>query len=193
MALALDYALVVLDLTTPKLGGPALCGELRAIRPETPLLAVTARVEAIEHLLGKAAGLDDYVLKPFSAAELTEKVATLLTRPRRAVLRTRISHTTYTAAGISFDPVGRSVAIDGKTIDGLSLAEFELLSFLADHEGRAFSEEELLAAVWNLHPPAKLKYLSLEPGMLQRRLQGLSVTVCTENGRSRLVRQGVRW
>ena len=190
MAESLDYALITLDLMLPKFGGPGLCRAIREARRDTPLLAVTARVEAVEDLLGKITGIDDYVLKPVAGRELQRKAEALLARPPSSgPLLHGHTHAEYLAGSVSFDPATRSAAIEGKTIAGLSLAEFELLCFLADNEGVPFSEEELLAMVWNLHPPVRLKHLSVDLSVLRRRIRGMSsglrYLTLTEDGRTR--------
>ena len=175
MAESLDYALITLDLMMPELGGPQLCKALREARPDTPLLAITARTDTVEALLGRVTGIDDYVVKPVAARELVRKAEALLARPRggRPVLDFH-AHDRFTAGGILFDAAGRRLQLDGKTITGLSLAELELLFFLAEHEGVSFSEEELLATLWGLHPPARLKHLSVDLNALRRRIRGAS-------------------
>lgn len=190
MAESLDYALIVFDLMLPKLGGPQLCRGLREARRDTPLLAITARVDAVEDLLGKITGIDDYVLKPVAGRELHRKAEALLARPPSSGPILQVyTHTEYVTGGVSFDPATRSVVIEGKTLAGLSLAEFELLYFLADNEGASFSEEELLAMVWNLHPPVRLKHLSLDLSVLRRKTcgpsSGLRYLKLTEDGRTR--------
>lgn len=175
MAESLDYALIIMDLVSSKLGGPELCKALRTIRPDTPLLAVTARVDAIDALLGKAAGIDDYSLKPVFPRDLLRKVHTLLARSR-AFLESP-NPVASDRADISFDTAKRSVLVEGRRITRLSLAEFELLSFLAEHRGMSFSEEQLLALLWRLYPPARLKHLSVDLGLLRRRIRGASSRV----------------
>lgn len=189
MAESLDYALITLDLMLPKLAGPELCTLLREARRDTRLLAITARVDAVEGLLGTVTGVDDYLLKPLAVRELLRKAEALLARPPSSgpVLPV-YTHTQYVSGGVSFDPATRTVVIEGKPIAGLSLAEFELLYFLAENEGSSFSEEELLAKVWNLHQPVKLKHLALDLGVLRRRIRGLSsgqrYLKLTQNGRT---------
>ena len=189
MAQSVDYGLISLDLMMPKIGGARLCKALREARRDTPLLAVTARVDAIEALLGKVDGVDDYLLKPAAPRELLRKAEALLARPRSTNPVVHVmTHAEFIAGGVSFDPATRNVVIEGRTIAGLSLAEFELLYFLAENERVPFSEEELLAAVWNLHPPVKLKHLSVDLGMLRRRIRGISSGLryvqLTEDGRT---------
>lgn len=198
MAESLDYALVTLDLMLPKLGGPQLCRLIREARRDTPLLAVTARVDAVEDLLGTVSGIEDYLLKPVAVRELVRKAEALMARPPSSgpVLPV-YTHTQYVSGGVSFDPATRKVVIEGKPIAGLSLAEFELLYFLAENEGVSFSEEELLAKVWNLHPPVKLKHLALDLSVLRRRIRGLSsgqrYLELTGNGRTRFHGGATPW
>ena len=188
MAEAFDYALIAFELMVPKLGGPNLC---RALREATvsPLLAVTARADAVAALLGTRSGFDDYVCKPVVEEELATKARALLARSTSIELPATFKPSDLRLGDVSFRAATRTIIVEGRTVSGFSVAEFELLHFLATHAGASFPEEEILATLWRLRTPVKLKQLSVDLRQLQQKLRGLItgfryVTV-TEDGRIR--------
>ncbi|HSV64800.1 MAG TPA: response regulator transcription factor [Mycobacteriales bacterium] len=141
--------LVVLDLMLPGLSGLDVCRRLRAAQP-TPIVMLTALGEESDRVLGLELGADDYVTKPFSPRELALRVQSVLRRAAGAA-----GASTPGAAGpstlrdgdLTVDVAAR-VARLGSAELALTVREFDLLSFLMGHPGRAFSRPELLERVW---------------------------------------------
>jgi DNA-binding response OmpR family regulator len=141
-ALGMDLDLVLLDLVMPGGDGFAILDELRRHRPALPVIILTARGAEAERVRGLRVGADDYVVKPFGAAELVARVEAVLRR-----------------AGAKAAPVAASLAIPGGTVDlgrravrlddgrGAELSEQEaaLLRLLAERRERAVPREELMA------------------------------------------------
>lgn len=174
MAESFDYSMAVLELMVPKLGGPALCKALRDVRPDMPLLAVTARADAVPMLLGMKCGVDDYLFKPIDTDELVFKAAASLSRPPGGAAAPAERSASKASAGeVSVDRETLSVVVEGRALSQLSLAQFELLDFLVRNPGVAFSQEELLAELWRLRPPARLKHVGVDLSQLRRRTTGL--------------------
>ncbi|MBA3422403.1 MAG: response regulator transcription factor [Thermoleophilaceae bacterium] len=137
--------LVVLDLMLPGIGGLELLRRLREReRERVPVVILTARDHPSERVTGLRLGADDYVVKPFSPAELVARVDAVLRRARPQPGR----ETPIVFEGLEVDPEGRRAFADGEEV-GLTAREFELLLFLARHPGRAFSRDELMEAVWD--------------------------------------------
>lgn len=136
--------LVVLDLMLPGIDGLEVMRRLRDGPPPAPaIILLTARGEESDRVIGLRLGADDYVVKPFSPAELVARVD--------AVLR-RTSAVGDAAAPLRYgtleiDPAARRATLGGEDL-GLTQREFDLLAFLAQHPGRAFSREELMDRVW---------------------------------------------
>lgn len=170
MVESIDYPLITLDTMTPKLGGPALCRSLREVRPESSILAVTARSDALAPLLGMRFGIDDYVYKPVAPTELIRKAEALLPRLKEAVSQGD-ALADLVVGGVSLYPSSRSLGVNGKAVANLSVAEFDLLYFLARHPETAFSEDEILAKLWGLGPPIRLKHLSVDLRLLRMKLK----------------------
>jgi len=138
---------VLLDLMLPGLSGLEVCRRLRGIRPDLPVIMVTARGEEHERVHGLHAGADDYVVKPFSTRELELRI--------RAVLRRREPAAAPMAAVLAdgdlrLDMVARSAIRDGKPLI-LTAREFDLLAHFLRHPGTVFAREELLERVWGWH------------------------------------------
>jgi len=145
-ARARDVSLVLLDVMLPHLDGVQVAEQLRAARPDLPILMLTARSEEEVKLRGFAAGVDDYLTKPFSMDELVVRVKALVRRSRAEAIRTE------TPAEVRFGDL-RLVARDfrcwvGGTEVTLRPKEFSLLARLASEPGRLFSRLELAEEIW---------------------------------------------
>jgi DNA-binding response OmpR family regulator len=131
---------VVLDWMLPDASGVAWLRRLRAgERGATPVLMLTARASEFDRVEGLDAGADDYLVKPFSAAELVARVRALLrrVRPQRR----------FTVGELVVDLDAARVTVAGEALR-LTRREFELLAFLVGHPGRVFTRTELLDRVW---------------------------------------------
>ena len=133
--------LVLLDVMMPKLDGWSV---LRKIRQESnlPVIMLTARGEEQDELFGFELGVDEYISKPFSPKILVARVEAILKRVYGDTKQVKDYD------GIIIDQEGRTVKVDGKSVD-LSLREYELLKYLLDNENIALSRDKILNNVWN--------------------------------------------
>ncbi|MDQ0930597.1 response regulator transcription factor [Streptomyces turgidiscabies] len=140
--------LVVLDLMLPGMDGLEVCRRMRARIP-VPVIMLTARGDEDDRILGLEVGADDYVTKPFSPRELVLRVESVLRRARPAAPHDapRAQAHTLGAAGLSVDPAARRATKNGAEL-ALTIREFDLLTFLLRHPGRAYGREELMREVW---------------------------------------------
>ncbi|MGH3718146.1 MAG: response regulator transcription factor [Pseudonocardiaceae bacterium] len=136
--------LVVLDLMLPGLSGLEVCRLLRAQGP-VPIVMLTALGEEEDRILGLEMGADDYITKPFSPRELVLRVSSVLRRARSSRPATPLP--VITDAGLMVDVSARRAVLDGREL-ALTVREFDLLAFLIQHPGRAFTRTELLEQVW---------------------------------------------
>ncbi|MCY0879002.1 MAG: response regulator transcription factor [Firmicutes bacterium] len=136
------FDLIILDVMLPGMSGLDAC---RAIRQQSdvPIIMLTARKDEVDRVLGLELGADDYVTKPFSPRELVARVKAILRRSQKG--REDSGEIRY--PGLEVDVDRRTVTVDGRPVN-LTFTEFELLTILARHPGRAFSREELLVRVW---------------------------------------------
>jgi DNA-binding response OmpR family regulator len=138
----LDQAdVLVLDWMLPDDSGISFLRRLRTQDRAAmlPVLMLTARAGEVDRVEGLEAGADDYLVKPFSTAELVARL--------RALLRRVDPAHKYLVGDLTIDVAKGSVRFGGNYID-LTRREFELLSYLAAHPGRIFSRGELLDRVW---------------------------------------------
>ena len=134
--------LVVLDLMLPGLGGLEVMRRLRE-RDRPSVILLTAKGEATDRVIGLRLGADDYVVKPFSPAELVARVDAVLRRidssPRR--------EDPLVFDDLEIDPVARRVTVGGDE-KALTVREYDLLLFFARHPGQVFSRDHLMDSVW---------------------------------------------
>jgi DNA-binding response OmpR family regulator len=134
---------VVLDWMLPDEPGIAWLTRLRNSRHSSlPVLMLTARASEIDRVDGLDAGADDYLTKPFSAAELAARVRALLRRSNREQPRGKVKVGTLE---INFDE--GHARLNGRSLE-LTRREFDLLAFLTSNLGRVYSRQELLDRVW---------------------------------------------
>lgn len=136
--------LVVLDLMLPGLDGLEVMRRLRdQDRDRIAVILLTAKGEESDRVIGLRLGADDYVVKPFSPAELVARVDAVLRRIDTSPER----EAPLELGNMTVDPGARRLFVDGREVP-LTQREFELLLFLARNPGRAFSRNQLMDAVW---------------------------------------------
>jgi two-component system KDP operon response regulator KdpE len=136
--------LVVLDVMMPKMDGWKVCERIREVF-DVPLIMLTAKGEECDRLRGFQLGVDDYVIKPFSFAELTARIKVILARGGRTQSDTRPQ--VLDCKNLSIDFGERRVWRDGQLVH-LTPTEFRLLAVLAETPGRTLSPSTLLTRVW---------------------------------------------
>jgi DNA-binding response OmpR family regulator len=162
-ALNRDVELVVLDLMLPRLSGDEVLRRLQVARPTVPVIVLTARGELEDRIAGLDAGAIDYVVKPFSVAELGARI--------RAQLRsaTREPATKLQAGQLDVDLISREVTVEGNPVR-LSTTEFELLVYLLRNRGRVLTREQILRAVWGYDHDPGTNVVDVYVGYLRRKL-----------------------
>jgi len=132
--------LIVLDLMLPGLDGLEV---MRRVRDKSAVILLTAKGAEADRVIGLRLGADDYVVKPFSPAELVARVDAVL----RRVDHVSAGEPPLTFDGLEIDPAARAVRRDGDDVQ-LTAREFDLLLFLARHPRQAFTREQLMDHVW---------------------------------------------
>ena len=135
------FDLVLLDVMLPRMDGMEFLRRIRSL-DQVPVIMLTAKAEEGDRVLGLDLGADDYVVKPFSPAEVVARVRAAL---RRAGSR---STATIAAGDLTIDPRSREVLLDGRPVD-LTPKEFDILHLLASHPGQVFSRQDLLEELWD--------------------------------------------
>ncbi|SFU77384.1 response regulator [Pseudoduganella namucuonensis] len=161
-----EYALVILDLTLPRMDGLEVLKRLRArggVRGKTPVLILTARGGLEERVQGLNLGADDYLAKPFELAELEARVKALL---RRSVGNEALVHS---CGALSFDTVTRMFSYHGAAL-ALTPREHAVLETLISRSGRAVSKEKLFDEVFALADDANLDAIDLYIHRVRKKL-----------------------
>jgi two-component system OmpR family response regulator len=143
LALSEVYDAAIIDLMLPKLDGLSLIEALRRQRINTPVIILSARRTVADRVKGLQSGSDDYLVKPFSFAELLARVQALIRRTSGMAHPTRL-----TAGDLSLDLLTREV-VRGETAIDLQPREFALLEFLMRQAGRVVSKTMILEHVWD--------------------------------------------
>jgi DNA-binding response OmpR family regulator len=163
LALNGSFDAIVLDLMLPGRSGLEILASVRQSTPSVPVIVLTARAEVEDRVAGLDAGAVDYLVKPFSLAELLARV--------RAHLRVvaQASASMLRGEDIEVDLLSRKVLRGGQAVQ-LSTTEFELLVYLLRHRGRVVSREEILASVWGYEHDPATNVVDVYVGYLRRKL-----------------------
>jgi two-component system KDP operon response regulator KdpE len=151
--------LVLLDLMMPGMDGWEVCQRLRELS-NVPIIMLTARSMKGDVVRGLEAGADDYLTKPFSAAELYARIQAVLRRSNRENGQGDSRSAFYTNGHLSIDFDRRIVTVRGERID-FTPTEFKLLSCLVRNEGRVLPHRYLLNEVWGPEYANDIDYVKL--------------------------------
>jgi DNA-binding response OmpR family regulator len=165
--------IVLLDLGLPDRDGIDVCKEMRK-RGDVPIIAVTARGEERERVLGLRSGADDYVVKPFGPAELQARIEAVMRRSVRALVIPKAMR----VGSLVVDVHARRVTVDGREIT-LTRKEFDLLTALARQPGGAVTRDQLLTEVWHTTWAGSVRTVEVHVASLRQKLgdPGLVETV----------------
>lgn len=139
--------LLILDLMLPKVDGIEIMHRLKDEQvTDVPVIMLTARGQETDRIYGLELGADDYVVKPFSPAELVARVKAVLRRSGSAA-GSQGGERRLEFKDLIIDPLTRVVQARGHEVE-LTATEFNLLWFMADHPRQVFSRDRLLENVW---------------------------------------------
>ena len=133
--------IVLLDVMMPKIDGFEVCREIRKVS-NVPVIMITARGEDFERIIGLDIGADDYIVKPFSPAEVMARVRAVMRR-----IMADVSNKIFTYSNLTIDMDNYTVTINNKNI-ALTKKEIEILWTLATNKNKVFTRENLLDSVW---------------------------------------------
>lgn len=143
LAAECNYDLLILDLNLPKMDGISVLRHVRPLRPNLPVLVLTARSRIEDRVLCLDSGADDCLIKPFSFSELSARVRALLRRGRPT------TESVMKIADLKLDRIERKVERGGRNIE-LTTKEFALLEYLMRNAGQRITRSMIIEHVWNL-------------------------------------------
>lgn len=141
--------LVILDVMMPDVNGFDACDAIRRQDADVPIMFLSAKGDIVDKGIGFKMGCDDYLVKPFSPAELAMRIEALLRRREhaRAVAGAAEAATVIEAGDVVLDLASYEVRRAGEPVD-LTAKEFEILAFMAQHPGQVFTRDQLFENVW---------------------------------------------
>ena len=153
----------------PDGSGFDVCREVRR-SSEVPIIMLTARGDEADRVIGLELGADDYVVKPFSAREVTARVRAVLRRTTAAARAgSEDGHEPLEVDDVRLDPATRSVTRAGVPV-GLTRKEFDLLALLMRSAGAVVTREQLIDEVWDVNWFGSTKTLDVHVSGLRRKL-----------------------
>jgi two-component system, OmpR family, response regulator len=161
-----DYAVITIDRMLPDIDGIAVMRQLRDGGIAAPVLFISALGEVDDRVRGLRAGGDDYLVKPFSFAELLARVEALGRRSDAIAKETILR-----VGDLVIDLVSRTASRRGQDIV-LFPREFQLLEYLVRNEGRIVSRAMLLQHVWDLHFDPSTNIIDVYVGRVRRKVDG---------------------
>jgi len=159
------FDLIILDIMLPDRSGWDVCRDIRQAGMAIPILILTARTQTGDKVVGLKLGADDYVTKPFKAAELLARIEVLL---RRVPLH--IGSGVHQFGSIRVDIQRAEVTRDGKPVY-LAAREYQLLRYLIERVGTSVSREELLKAVWGYPGHTLTRTVDMHVASLREKLE----------------------
>lgn len=176
-AQSFDYDAILLDLGLPDLDGMDILAKLKRVTPNTPVIICTARDALDDRVDGLDGGADDYIVKPFDAAELLARIRAVLRRPG-GVLGAELK-----IGNITLDTTDRSVAINEGPVH-LSRRELTLLELFMRRKGRILSKDAIENALYGFDEPPTPNAIEVAVHRLRKKLLdfGASATVHTLRG-----------
>ncbi len=162
-----DYDAIILDIMLPNMDGEQICKEVRAQNIAIPILILTARAETDMKVNLLLSGADDYLVKPFSFAELSARLQALLRRPTESLPEV------LEVEDITLNPGTRKAMRDGRELP-LTLKEFGLLEYFMRHPNQVVNREDLLNHLWDFNYVGFSNVVDVHIKNLRRKLAGPS-------------------
>jgi|SRR5579871_2773703 len=161
----LPFDLIILDLMLPRRSGLDVCRDVRGAGMAIPILILTVRNDTVDKVVGLKLGADDYVTKPFEAAELLARIEVLLRR-----VPIHVGHGCFGFGNIRIDARQGEVTRNGEPVY-LTAREFQLLRYLMERAGKTVPRNELLRSVWGYDAETLTRTVDTHIASLRQKLE----------------------
>ena len=162
-----DIGVAILDIMVPEIDGFEVCRRIRATNKQIGIIMLTARTQEMDKVTGLMTGADDYVTKPFSPAELTDRIDALY---RRLGGGTSAAAETLSQGPFVMNTRNHTLEKAGNRIR-LTQVEYAILKLFMQNPGRALSREDILSAVWGREYEGELKIVDVNIRRLRIKIE----------------------
>jgi DNA-binding response OmpR family regulator len=166
LAIQDHFDLIITDIILPKLNGIELCQELKQLKPDIPIIMLTALGTTDDKVEGFDAGADDYLVKPFEMRELLVRIRALLNRYKR----TTNSGSILKYADLEMNLDTKIVNRGGKEIN-LTPKEFNFLKYMLQNPERVLSRVEIAEKVWDTHFDTGTNFIDVYINYLRNKIE----------------------
>lgn len=164
LILTQEFNLLITDIILPEINGLELCKEVRNLKPELPILMLTALGTTDDKIEGFDAGADDYLVKPFEMRELVARIKAILKRSLK-----NKSGIILKFSDLEMNLKTKIVKRNNKELN-LTLKEFKLLEFLLQNQERVISRKEIAEKVWNTHFDTGTNFIDVYINYLRKKV-----------------------
>lgn len=165
-----EYDLIVLDIMLPGISGFDICREIRKEK-FVPIIMVTAKKEDVDKIRGLGLGADDYVVKPFSPAELVARVKAHISMHKNLLAQAAPKQESLLDFGrLKIAPQSHRVYADGTELS-LTNKEYELLLLLAENPNIVFSKERIFDRVWGMDAMGDTKTIMVHINRIREKIE----------------------
>ncbi|NHM32612.1 response regulator transcription factor [Neobacillus terrae] len=159
------YDAIILDVMMPGMDGFEVLKALRKEDIKTPVLFLTAKDSLEDRVKGLDSGGDDYITKPFQAAELKARIRALLRRSGSLTMNQTLQY-----RGIEMLGKDRDIIVDGKPMK-LTLKQYELLEYLIQNRGAILTKEQIYDRVWGFDSDTTIAIVEVFMHHLRKKLE----------------------
>lgn len=180
-----SFDIIIMDIMMPELDGFSACREIRKAS-DTPIIMLSARGEEYDKINGFECGIDDYVVKPFSAKELMLRIDAIMKRGKSRTggaqeQKKQNVVVELDGGGLKADLTARIVYIDGERVD-MSPKEYELFFYMLENRNIALSREKLISEVWGYDFYGDARTLDTHVKLLRKSLGKYNKYIVTLRG-----------
>jgi DNA-binding response OmpR family regulator len=166
LALQQNFDLIISDIILPKINGIELCREIRAAKPDIPIILLTALGTTDDKIEGFDAGADDYLVKPFDFRELLVRIRAVMNRKSGKLT---FNNSSIKYADLEINSQTKTVSRSGKIIS-LTPKELKLLEYMMQNSERVLSRTEIAEKVWDTHFDTGTNFIDVYINYLRKKI-----------------------